>query len=153
MYIFKQNGFEFAESPQEDGRLTLSAVPFSKGVTLGVDDVMELVGMLVDEGGGGGGGRSSSLMMMRNVRIRVAGSRGGRDTTAATGRESPADSIIPRPSKIRTMLASRACRSSIMIGTALTRKTMERVLAHMTALECPWNCAHGRPTMRHLAVL
>jgi DNA mismatch repair protein PMS2 len=51
------------------------------------------------------------------------------------------------------MLASRACRSSIMIGKALTRGTMESVLAHLSALKSPWNCPHGRPTMRHLAVL
>jgi DNA mismatch repair protein PMS2 len=51
------------------------------------------------------------------------------------------------------MLASRACRSSIMIGRPLRRRAMERVLAHLAGLRAPWNCPHGRPTMRHLAVL
>lgn len=51
------------------------------------------------------------------------------------------------------MLASRACRSSIMIGKALKRRTMEGILGHLAELQSPWNCPHGRPTMRHLAVL
>src|SRR6218665_2950782 len=32
-----------------------------------------------------------------------------------------------RPSRIRQMLASRACRSSVMIGTALTKTDMKKV--------------------------
>jgi DNA mismatch repair protein PMS2 len=30
---------------------------------------------------------------------------------------------------------------------------MERVLRHLSELKAPWNCPHGRPTMRHLADL
>jgi len=55
-----------------------------------------------------------------------------------------------RPSRIRTMLASRACRTSVMIGTALDAKAMQRLVRHMGELDQPWNCPHGRPTMRHL---
>lgn len=51
------------------------------------------------------------------------------------------------------MLASRACRSSIMIGRALDAPMMRRILSRLAELEAPWNCPHGRPTMRHLAVL
>lgn len=51
------------------------------------------------------------------------------------------------------MLAMRACRSSIMIGKTLDRKTMYNVLHHLEGLQSPWNCPHGRPTMRHLTVL
>ena len=36
------------------------------------------------------------------------------------------DSICP--SRVRAMLASRACRSSVMIGDPLGRKEMERVI-------------------------
>eukprot|EP00049_Salpingoeca_infusionum_P004419 m.79081 g.79081 ORF g.79081 m.79081 type:complete len:297 (+) comp12557_c0_seq1:1569-2459(+) len=56
-----------------------------------------------------------------------------------------------RPSRLSSMFASRACRSSIMIGTALTKRTMQQILQHMNQTEQPWNCPHGRPTMRHLA--
>ncbi|KAF2017976.1 DNA mismatch repair protein MutL [Aaosphaeria arxii CBS 175.79] len=57
---------------------------------------------------------------------------------------------VPRPSKVRKLLASRACRASIMIGKTLDRKKMERVVRHMGEMDKPWSCPHGRPTMRHL---
>lgn len=60
---------------------------------------------------------------------------------------------VVRPSRVRKMLAMRACRSSVMVGTTLTQRTMRRVVNHMGAIERPWNCPHGRPTMRHLAGL
>ena len=63
------------------------------------------------------------------------------------------DSIVPRPSKVRKMFAMRACRSSIMIGKTLTGKQMSTVIRHMGAIDKPWNCPHGRPTMRHLMSL
>ena len=66
---------------------------------------------------------------------------------------SPNFASLPPHRRVRAMLASRACRSSIMIGKALTRRTMERILGHLATLQSPWNCPHGRPTMRHLAVL
>ncbi|KAM7345807.1 mismatch repair endonuclease PMS2 isoform 2-T2 [Cochliomyia hominivorax] len=55
-----------------------------------------------------------------------------------------------RPSRIRAMFASRACRKSVMIGKALKKSTMEMLIRHMGEIEQPWNCPHGRPTMRHL---
>ncbi|KAF7957068.1 hypothetical protein EAE96_004388 [Botrytis aclada] len=58
-----------------------------------------------------------------------------------------------RPSKVRKMFAMRACRSSIMIGKSLTKGQMEKVVRHMGEIEQPWNCPHGRPTMRHLCGL
>lgn len=60
---------------------------------------------------------------------------------------------VPRPSKVRKMFAMRACRSSIMIGKTLSRRQMRNVLDHMGRLDKPWNCPHGRPTMRHLTSL
>lgn len=60
---------------------------------------------------------------------------------------------VPRPSKVRKMFAMRACRSSIMIGKTLTQKQMGSVLRHMGEIDKPWNCPHGRPTMRHLCGL
>lgn len=63
------------------------------------------------------------------------------------------ESSIPRPGKVRKMLAMRACRSSVMIGKTLTKREMERVVREMGEIDKPWNCPHGRPTMRHLASL
>lgn len=58
-----------------------------------------------------------------------------------------------RPARVRTMLASRACRKSVMIGTALDTKQMKSIVRNLTGLEHPWTCPHGRPTMRHLCTL
>ena len=55
-----------------------------------------------------------------------------------------------RPSRVRKMFASRACRMSIMVGTALSHAQMKKVVCQMGQIEQPWNCPHGRPTMRHL---
>eukprot|EP00775_Hariotina_reticulata_P007978 gene7978-8176_t len=55
--------------------------------------------------------------------------------------------------EVRDMLASRACRSSIMIGSALTKQQQAKILSRLAELDAPWNCPHGRPTMRHLTVL
>ncbi|XP_012531752.1 mismatch repair endonuclease PMS2 [Monomorium pharaonis] len=58
-----------------------------------------------------------------------------------------------RPSRVKQMLASRACRSAVMIGTALNTSEMQRLVTQMTQMENPWNCPHGRPTIRHLLSL
>ena len=55
-----------------------------------------------------------------------------------------------RPSRVRAMFASRACRMSYMVGTALDKATMKRIISHLGEIDHPWNCPHGRPVMRHL---
>ena len=39
---------------------------------------------------------------------------------------------------------------SIMIGVTLDKNRMEQVLSDMSKILSPWNCPHGRPTMRLL---
>jgi len=75
------------------------------------------------------------------------------ESPAMNTAKSGAGLDICRPSKVRKMFAMRACRSSIMIGKALTLKQMEKVIHHMGTIDKPWNCPHGRPTMRHLMSL
>lgn len=53
-----------------------------------------------------------------------------------------------RPKKVYQMLASRACRSSVMIGDTLDIKKMSSMVSNLANLESPWNCPHGRPTIR-----
>lgn len=43
-----------------------------------------------------------------------------------------------RPSRVRAMFASRACRMSVMIGTALSFSEMKRLVTHMGEIEQPW---------------
>lgn len=72
---------------------------------------------------------------------------------AMLGDSASDSSHIPRPSKVRKMFAMRACRSSVMIGKALNLSQMYTLVKHMGELDKPWNCPHGRPTMRHLCRL
>ncbi|RDD42073.1 DNA mismatch repair protein pms1 [Trichoplax sp. H2] len=58
--------------------------------------------------------------------------------------------VMCRPTTVSRMFATRSCRRSIMIGTALNTSQMKKILKHMGEIEHPWNCPHGRPTMRHL---
>lgn len=66
--------------------------------------------------------------------------------------ENPHNKSV-RPLKVRRQLAMKACRLSIMIGASLTRNRMEEVVKSLATLDKPWNCPHGRPTMRHLVEL
>ncbi|XP_060084122.1 mismatch repair endonuclease PMS2-like [Ylistrum balloti] len=63
---------------------------------------------------------------------------------------SDSPGVMCRPSRVRQMFASRSCRKSIMIGTALNQVEMKKLVTHMGQIDQPWNCPHGRPTMRHL---
>jgi DNA mismatch repair protein PMS2 len=58
--------------------------------------------------------------------------------------------VMCTPSRLRSMFAMRACRSSVMIGTALQKSKMRTLVNHMGTMDQPWNCPHGRPTMRHV---
>jgi len=67
--------------------------------------------------------------------------------------EDASNATSCRPSRIRDMFASRACRKSVMIGRALAKSDMRKLVDHMADIEQPWNCPHGRPTIRHLVNL
>ncbi|GIL65778.1 hypothetical protein Vafri_19404 [Volvox africanus] len=119
------------------GELVLSSVPVSR-VTgqLGMEDVVELVGLLR-------AGEGPAAMP-------TTSGRGG-DAVMASRQRAWEEEM--RPSRVRAMLASRACRSSIMVGKPLSRPEMRRLLDGLADLRQPWNCPHGRPTMRHVCVL
>ena len=81
-----------------------------------------------------------------------AGSSGG--TSAEHSAENSTEHTVKAHSSLRipklvTMFASRACRSAIMIGTALNVHEMKTVVTKLEGIDQPWNCPHGRPTMRH----
>ncbi|KRZ21364.1 Serine palmitoyltransferase 1, partial [Trichinella pseudospiralis] len=42
------------------------------------------------------------------------------------------------PTKIRSILASRACRKSVMIGTALSMEEMQQIVEGLSSIEHPW---------------
>ena len=47
-------------------------------------------------------------------------------------------------------IATKACRMSIMIGVTLDKVRMEKILSDLSKILSPWNCPHGRPTLRLL---
>ncbi|EGC35083.1 hypothetical protein DICPUDRAFT_152626 [Dictyostelium purpureum] len=65
-------------------------------------------------------------------------------------KESPIPGSVTKIPRLNTLLASKACRKSIMVGNSLCHKEMKDVLNNLSTLDNPWCCPHGRPTMRHL---
>uniref|UniRef100_A0A0G4GHC1 MutL C-terminal dimerisation domain-containing protein n=1 Tax=Chromera velia CCMP2878 TaxID=1169474 RepID=A0A0G4GHC1_9ALVE len=57
---------------------------------------------------------------------------------------------VPRPPRLWAFLASRACRTAIMVGQPLGPRDMRQVVDNLAVLEHPWNCPHGRPSLCHL---
>jgi len=47
-------------------------------------------------------------------------------------------------------IATKACRSSIMVGHSLDLKKMKNIINNLEKCLSPWNCPHGRPTIRFL---
>ncbi|TMW98551.1 hypothetical protein EJD97_003895 [Solanum chilense] len=124
---FRRNGFLLEEDPcaPPGHRFKLKAVPFSKNITFGIADMKELISILADS--------EEECSMM------------------GAYRSDTADSLCPP--RVRAMLASRACKSSVVIGDPLGRNEMQKILDNLSRLKSPWNCPHGRPTMRHLVDL
>ncbi|KAJ7977551.1 DNA mismatch repair protein [Quillaja saponaria] len=127
MDLIRKNGFSLEEDLQAPPgqHYRLKAVPFSKNITFGLEDVKDLISTLADSQG----------------ECSIVGSY----------KMDTVNSVCP--SRVRAMLASRACRSSVMIGDPLGRIEMRKILEHLAGLKSPWNCPHGRPTMRHLVDL
>ncbi|KAJ8413699.1 hypothetical protein AAFF_G00082060 [Aldrovandia affinis] len=50
---------------------------------------------------------------------------------------SDSPGVMCRPSRVRQMFASRACRKSVMIGTPLSTSEMKKLLGHMGDIEQP----------------
>jgi DNA mismatch repair protein PMS2 len=158
MDIFERNGFRFAYDDTKPlrHRLSLISLPHSgardgrKAVQYGTDDVTALCAILgTDEDSsavlesGGTGTDGSGIYGNNAVRRYATGNRNG----------ETADKIIARLPKTIAMLASRACRGSVMIGKALSEKEMDKIVKRLAEIEHPWNCPHGRPTMRHVGDL
>lgn len=135
----EKNGFVVSVDESGDepvgSRCQLLSLPLSRETTFSLADLEELISLLGDN--------------PTTVAISDLQPKDGAQSTNSVydGR------YIPRPSKVRKMFAMRACRSSIMIGKALSQQQMETVVRHMGNMEKPWNCPHGRPTMRHLCGL
>ena len=130
---FEENGFKFLidENGTCGSRIKLTALPFSKSVQFGIQDVHELASLLNDYSNGDDSPHVSTVLL----------------------KNTDSKSKITKLPKLLSMFASRACRSAVMIGTALQKNEMKTIVEKMSTLDQPWNCPHGRPTLRHLAQL
>lgn len=142
----EKNGFIVSVDESGDepvgSRCQLLSLPLSRETTFSLADLEELIFLLGD-----------SPTTTATSFDDDDGDDMGDDLKEGGGGGNKVDRYVPRPSKVRKMFAMRACRSSIMIGKALTHRQMETVVRHMGDMEKPWNCPHGRPTMRHLCGL
>jgi DNA mismatch repair protein PMS2 len=139
--IFKLNGFEIKkdDSRPPGRRLQLLTLPTCQGLMFGDKDVHELLYTLEQAESDRGEIRVQDASKASSGLLDLAGHRGLWSSTA-----------VPRPPKVWKLMASRACRSAIMVGKALRVSEMEKVVANLGMLQQPWNCPHGRPTLRHL---
>jgi DNA mismatch repair protein PMS2 len=130
--ILLKNGFVITIDTSGDEpvgrRCKLLSLPMSREVTFDTADLEELIALLAD-----------SPSLPSNTRGFLSNSP-----------TKSANCSIIRPSKVRRLFAMRACRSSVMIGKSLSKAQMERLVRHMGQIDKPWNCPHGRPTMRHV---
>eukprot|EP00922_Rhytidocystis_sp_ex-Travisia-forbesii_P008504 GHVS01012498.1.p1 GENE.GHVS01012498.1~~GHVS01012498.1.p1 ORF type:complete len:892 (+),score=158.17 GHVS01012498.1:332-2677(+) len=126
--VLTANGFRVDINEQHDQRrrFALTRMPCVHGLQLNQNDFVDLLAVLEEMASGApstGGGR------------RVLWEECG---------------AIARPPRVWEMLASKACRSAVMIGDALSEQKMAAIVWRLSELQQPWNCPHGRPTMRHL---
>jgi len=134
--VFEKNGFTVQiedridnQTQQVHGVAIIKAMPHSENVGFTLDDFCELLGLITMHEG--------ALKEYTKDKDKPILLRGGNT----------------RPTKIRSMLASRACRRSVMVGTPLNHNEMTKIVRRLGELDCPWNCPHGRPTVRLLTKL
>ena len=147
MPIFTANGFKLLLRAPGGGAACDNAVdlggeedvwvhslPISKGYVFTDADISELISLLRNGGGGGAGYELD-----------------GAEASAIATRNSGLGAL--RLPKLVDICASRACRRAVMIGTALSAAQMSDIVRNLGGIDQPWNCPHGRPTMRHLCDL
>lgn len=132
----------------------LDLTAMEEEIIIGNLEALEKNGFLieVDSSGEAPVGKRCRLVSLPMSREVVFDTRDLEELLALLAESPSSTSIvnIPRPSKVRRMFAMRACRSSVMVGKTLTRTQMSKIVTHMGEIDKPWNCPHGRPTMRHL---
>lgn len=179
MEVFKRHGFRFQyyENNPPRHRYALKAIPHSgsggdgrKHVQFGKEDVVTLCSLLGAEGGvtgssGGGAGfgigsdgsgsylnhavrryATSSSTLSQYSTSSISG-KNSTDNSQSAKKEEGMNILLP---KAIAMFASRSCRQSIMIGDTLSKKEMANVIQKLGKVDQPWDCPHGRPTMRHV---
>ena len=140
--IFEQNGFRFEYSEDKPLRhhFALTSLPHSgardgrNAVQFGKDDVCALCAVLGADGHSysqdGGTGVDGNGMYGNNAVRRYA------------GLSQDGENVMTRLPGCRHICQS-CLRGSIMIGTALSKKEIEKIVHRLANVEHPWNCPHG----------
>ena len=148
--VFRFNGFK-VESAQDanpedkkanPNEFLIKSLPQSKNTVFNLNDFLELVQII-----------NEHLDYSKEDTSTTSFRPGVTDRSKKTEEATLLHKEILRPKKVYSMLASRACHSSITVGRDLDYKTMKRVVTNLSTLESPWNCPHGRPTLRFLKKL
>eukprot|EP00916_Digyalum_oweni_P002049 GHVL01003844.1.p1 GENE.GHVL01003844.1~~GHVL01003844.1.p1 ORF type:complete len:984 (+),score=186.32 GHVL01003844.1:83-3034(+) len=123
--VFIKNGYKIHMDPsgKSGQRLRVTAVPSLHSSILAEEDFIALVDLIVD-----------APINSKNI----------------TQEKYGVDMSLLRPPRVWTLLASKSCRYAVMIGQTLTQRQMRGILDNLHVLQQPWNCPHGRPTLRHL---
>jgi DNA mismatch repair protein PMS2 len=135
--IFEANGFNFLvnENKTPGHKLQITTLPFALSVQFDETDIQEFASLI------------ESVEFMGGVNADSPG-----DIPNLVIKNSDINKIatlkLPR---LVSLLASRACRTSVMVGTSLTFSEMKSIVTNMSSMDQPWNCPHGRPTLRYLA--
>lgn len=122
--------------------LPLDLAPASVETLLEHRAVFAANGFEVDVVEEGEGARRARLLAVPFSKHVVFGAADVHELCATVADHPEAADSLRLP-KFNSMIASRACRSAVMIGTPLTHAEMRRIVRHMAELEQPWNCPHG----------
>lgn len=148
--VFEFNGFKLSVNEENEvgNRIKVLSIPFSKGIKFGINDIYELASLIGDgevgeetESGAKNDNKSDknkSYLQIKNDHLL---------SSSSTSSNPNHFMLLP---KLMSLYASRACRSSVMIGKSLKKTEMVKIVRQMEGVIQPWNCPHGRPTLRHL---
>lgn len=149
--VFENNGFDFIiDVTQPPGhRIRVTTLPLCQSVQFGVRDVHDLASLIdsidgIFDGDNKVEGDTCESQIPNLVIKNFGGIVSGKSNRSVGKRK-----LIKLP-RLVSVFASKACRSSVMIGTHLKTHEMRQIVDNLGTIEQPWNCPHGRPTMRHL---
>jgi len=149
--VFRVNGFDVQrdETQPPGRRLRLLALPACRGLVFKESDLHDLLFSLEEAEA------AQSHVETTDSSAKAADNTEKKGLLNLNGHRGAyggvwSSTAVLRPRKVWQLLACKACRGAIMIGKGLRTSEMERVLMNLSQLEQPFNCPHGRPTMRHL---
>ncbi|KAF9109505.1 Mismatch repair endonuclease pms2 [Mortierella sp. AM989] len=152
MKMLNKNGFYLDYDPEAavSHRLKLVTLPVSEKVVFDLQDFEELVFLLSQQTALPTSDADDRLQRKESDLVDNDDDHYLHEHNHIQQNNGSAQETMVRCSKVRALFASRACRRSVMIGHVLNHSQMKRIVRHMGEIDQPWNCPHGRPTMRHL---